>query len=109
MNIDIVSMTWLLVAALTSAVPVAAAKQFSNKKELIWILISIISCGIMIYSYTKIFNNSSDISAIYPLIKCFSIAMIVVFGILVFNEAFSYKKCLGLSLGVASIYLLSGH
>lgn len=108
MDIDIILISWIALAAICSAIPAAAVKQFSQKKELVWIVLSIIACGFMIFAYTKIFNNNnSNISSIYPLIKCLSIGMIVAFGLVVFNEDFSYKKCVGLGLGVASIYLLS--
>ena len=107
MDIDSISICWIAVAALCSAIPVAAVKQFAVKKEIVWIIISTISCGLMIYSYTKIYNNNINISSLYPLIKCLSIGMIVAFGLVVFNEDFSHKKCVGLGLGVASIYLLS--
>jgi multidrug transporter EmrE-like cation transporter len=108
MNFDLVTVAWIILAAITSAIPVAGVKQFLIKKEAIWIFISIISFCLVIYSYAKIFtNNKHQISSIYPLIKCLSIGMIVSFGLVVFNEDFSYKKCVGLALGVGSIYLLS--
>jgi len=97
MNFDLVTVAWIILAAITSAIPVAGVKQFLIKKEAIWIFISIISFCLVIYSYAKIFtNNKHQISS-----------MIVSFGLVVFNEDFSYKKCVGLALGVGSIYLLS--
>jgi multidrug transporter EmrE-like cation transporter len=108
MNCDLVTIGWIILAAVTSAIPVAGVKQFLIKKEPIWIFISIISFCLVIYSYSKIFtNNKHEISSIYPLIKCLSIGLIVSIGLIAFNEDFSYKKCVGLALGVGSIYLLS--
>jgi multidrug transporter EmrE-like cation transporter len=106
-NIDIISLGWIILAAITSAIPVAAVKQFLIKKELMWIIISAISFCVVIYSYVNLLNNKHEISAIYPLIKCFSIAIIVGFGLLIFNEEFTFKKGLGLAFGITSICLLS--
>jgi len=98
---------WIILAAITSAIPVAAAKQFSLKKELIWIIISLISSGLMICCYLQLFQSKSDIGSLYPLIKCFSIGFLVITGMLYFNETMTYRKALGLVLGSVAIYLLA--
>jgi len=97
---------WIIIGALAAAVPVMFVKKYTENKDFTYIILSMISFGILIYVYSVVLANRS-IVIIYPIIKIVSILFIVLFGYLFFNNKIDAKISLGVLFGIASIYLLS--
>lgn len=105
---------WILflIAAITAAIPPIALKEYNNRKlthpdtRYIFILISIIAFGILIYIYIKIFDERS-IGPYYALIKILAIIIVVGGGILFFEDAITTKQAIGIIFGIITIGLLS--
>ena len=65
-----------------------------------------ISYTILVYAYIKLLNKK-NISWIYPIIKIFSVLIVVGFGFFTFGEILTLNKYIGILLGCISLYILS--
>ena len=99
-------MWWYCVSAITSAIPIPFIKNYTKTKHNLWIILSILSYGLLIYSYMQILHEE-DISYIYPTLKIASIVIVVSAGVIMFNDKLDIRCIFGLLLGLTSIYILS--
>jgi uncharacterized membrane protein len=96
---------WFFIAALAAASPIPFLKQYTKNKNILFIVLSALSYSILIYAYIQILNNK-NITILYPLIKVFSVIIVVIAGILIENEKITPPIVIGILLGCLSIYLL---
>ena len=80
-------------------------KQFCASNNNIFIILIIIFDIIYLYYYLELLKQG-DVSSIYPLLKIFSLILIIVFGIILFEESISVCKVAGIIFSILSIYLL---
>lgn len=98
---------WIFfLCAIFAALPVPLIKHYTKTKNAMWIGLTILSYSILIYLYTFFLTNK-NITILYPSLKCLSIIIIAIYGLLFFNNTFDAKKILGISLALTSIYILS--
>jgi len=97
---------WFLVAGIAAALPIPFIKEYTKTHENIWLVLSAFSYATLIYAYIHILEDE-NIAIIYPLLKVFSVLIVVAFGILFFQAQLNTKSYIGILSGMASIYLLS--
>ena len=97
---------WFFIAALAAAIPIALIKVYTETKDMIWIVLSVISYCILIFAYSIVLSER-NITIIYPILKVLSIILVILAGFLIFNNHLDMKSLFGILLGIASIYLLS--
>ena len=80
-------------------------KQFCASDNNIFIILIIIFDIIYLYYYLELLKQS-NVSSIYPLLKILSLILIIVFGIILFEEKITVCKVGGIIFSILSIYLL---
>ena len=92
--------------ALAQAMPPILIKKYINTNDFNLIIFSVLSYLFLIYFYSIILRNS-NLSIAYPLLKVFSVLIIVVSSILYFKEDLSSTHLIGIIFGIIAIILLS--
>jgi multidrug transporter EmrE-like cation transporter len=105
---NLYNILWILIGAITAAMPVIFIEFYIKKKNIIWIALAILSYFLLIISYIVILP-SNNIIIIYPLLKILSIIIVVLCGFFLFSKKLSIKGLIGILFGIISIYLLSTH
>ena len=100
------NLLWYIITAACSASTVALVKKYTQTKEPILIILSLVSQCILIYAYFVILQDK-NITVIYPMIKIMSILMVALLGCLMFGNTFTSKSLLGICFGILSICLLT--
>jgi uncharacterized membrane protein len=103
---DFYLIIWIIIGSLAAAVPVTLVKKYTENKDFTYIILSMVSFGVLVYVYSVILKNRSII-IICPIIKVISILFVVLFGYFFFKNKIDAKITLGILFGIASIYLLS--
>ena len=96
----------LVAGGVASALPALFVKQYLHSNDSYWIVLSFVSCAILIYIYVLLLKNDS-VSKLYPLLKVLSILFVIGTGVCFFSEQITINIAAGILLGVGSIYLLS--
>ena len=99
-------MLFYLLAAIAAAIPLPLIKQYTLTKDFIWIILSIISYLILVYTYVKILEND-NMSVVYPILKIVSILIVVFSGVIIFGDKLDQRSIIGILLGIIAIYMLS--
>lgn len=99
-------MIWFFIAALVAAAPIPLLKEYTKNNNINMVILSFFSYLLLIYAYIQILKNK-NISVLYPLLKVFSVIIVVLAGIFIEKEKLSTNVILGILLGCISIYLLS--
>jgi len=102
---DFNNLFWLIIAAITPAMPVSFMKYYIETKNIKWIIFSIMSYLLLIYAYYIILNNK-NIILIYTISKALSILVVVFSGYFLFNDKLDAKSITAILLLFASLYLL---
>jgi len=102
---DLYNIFWLIIAAITPAIPVSFMKYYIETKNIRWIIFSIMSYLLLIYAYYIILNNK-NIILIYTISKALSILVVVFSGYFLFNDKLDAKSITAILLLFASLYLL---
>ena len=97
---------WYILAIIATILYVFFIKWYVLSKNYIYIMSCILFDLLLIYCYIKLFSNG-DVSFCYPFNKILSIIIVVILGIMFFNETIKTETCCGLILGLIAIYLLS--
>jgi len=97
---------WIIIAAIAAATQVLFVKYYTDSKDLIWIIFSVISHLCMVFAYSIILIDT-NMAVIYAIIKVLSILIIMIIGIISFKHTLDIRALIGIALGMASIYLLS--
>jgi multidrug transporter EmrE-like cation transporter len=80
-------------------------KKFCASNNNIFIILIIIFDIIYLYYYLELLKQG-NVSSIYALLKIFSLILIIIFGMILFNESISLCKIGGIIFSILSIYLL---
>jgi len=101
------NIVWFFLAAMAAAAPIPFIKKYTENHDIKWIGASVLSYLVLIYAYSVILSEK-NITIVYPILKVLSVLIVVVAGFFVFNNKIDTQSALGILLGVASIYILSG-
>lgn len=99
-------MWWYSVCAIASAIPIPFIKKYTKTNHNMWIILAIMSYILLIYSYMQILQDH-NISILYPTLKIVSIIIVILIGIIFFNDNLDIRSIFGLLFGITSIYMLS--
>lgn len=102
---DLYNLFWLIIAAITSAIPISFMKYYIETKNIRWIIFSIMSYLLLIYAYYIILNNK-NIIVVYTISKALSILIVVITGYFLFNNKLDEKTITAILLLFVSLYLL---
>jgi multidrug transporter EmrE-like cation transporter len=102
---DFNNIFWLIIAAITPAIPVSFMKYYIETKNIRWIIFYIMSYLLLIYAYYIILNNK-NIIVIYTISKALSILVVILSGYFLFNDKLDAKSIMAILLLFASLYLL---
>ena len=99
---------WILIGAFAASLPLIFIKKYIEKRNFIWILLSILCYSILFFAYlTLLQDKNHNIIIIYPMVKIISLLVILFFGLFFFNEKIDIKIGLGIFFAIVSIFLLS--
>lgn len=93
-------------ASICIAATITFIKIYTQTKNIIWIILSMIGFTLLIYIYTILFLNKS-LTIIYPMVIILSVFLVVFISYFFFNGILNLQIGMGLLLGIISIYLLS--
>ena len=102
---QIYNFVWYFIAAITPALAILFVKYYTDNKNTIWILYSMICYVVFIKACTELITNKNLI-VIYALIKILSILMVVLLDYLFVGDKLDMQSKIGILLGIVSIYLL---
>lgn len=87
-----------------TTLPIILIKRYDISHDYRYILLSIICYTIVIITYVYLFKRSK-ISMIYPMLKVFTVVLVILSGVLLFKEELTTLQKVGLALGIIAIYL----
>ena len=102
----IINALWIIIGAICGAISVSFVKIYTETKNILWIILAMISFIILIYAYSIILQNEKII-IVYPILKILSILFVVFVGCVFFKNKLDLKISIGVLLALISIYLLS--
>jgi len=96
---------YLLLATIDAILGIAFIKQYIITKNKLYLLLTFILYTLLIYIYTKLFENT-EVSSTYTILQILQILIILIIGIIFFKESLNITKLFGIILGSLSVYLL---
>ena len=99
--------TWMIIATIIAIIPVYFIKKYIMTNNYFYIIITIFLYMILLYSYINLFTLSGEIMIVYTILQILQILLVVMIGMLIFNEKLTIKKIIGIVTGCISIYFLS--
>ena len=96
---------YLILSTIIAILPLIFIKRYIINKEFYNLIIAFILYILLLLSYIKLFEKG-EISSIYIVLQILQIFLVLVVGVLMFNDSINNTKILGILLGSASIYLL---
>ena len=95
----------IIIASIIALLPLYFIKKYIQTNNKINIIITLVLYVILTGLYIKIFTEK-ELSSYYILLQILQILIVVVIGIVIFNEKINIKKILGLLFGIISISFL---
>lgn len=96
---------WIIVAILSAALVVPLVKMYTKNGDILALFLAIIFHLVLIVAYVKLLPTM-DMGPIYSIIKISSIMLVVLCGLLFFEEKPTANVILGIILGSVAVYLL---
>jgi drug/metabolite transporter (DMT)-like permease len=94
-----------LIATIIAILPLIFIKRYIINKKFYNLVIAFILYILLLLSYIKLFEKE-ELSSIYIILQILQIFLVLVVGVLMFNESINNNKIIGILLGSVSIYLL---
>lgn len=104
---NLYNIVWFLVAAISAALPIPLIKEYTLTKNCMWIILSIFIYCILVLSYSIVLVDK-NIIIVYPILKVLSAMIVVLSGVVFFNNKLDFESIIGILLGIITIYILSG-
>jgi len=104
---NLYNIIWFLIAAISAALPIPLIKEYTLSNNFIWIILSIIIYCILVLSYSIVLVDK-NIIIVYPILKVLSAMIVVLSGVVFFNNKLDFESIIGILLGIITIYILSG-
>jgi multidrug transporter EmrE-like cation transporter len=102
MNMDII---WILLATIIAICPTILIKEYTISDKTEYLIYALLLYICLICVYVKIYKDA-ELSNIYTILQISQIIVIILFGIVMYNEKINANKIIGISLGMSSIYYL---
>ena len=95
----------IIIASIIALLPLYFIKKYIQTNKKYNIIISIFIYCILTYLYINIFRKG-EISNYYIILQILQILIVVLMGLLLFNEKINIKKIMGIIFGIISINFL---
>ena len=95
----------IILASIVALLPLYFIKKYIQTNKKYYIGITIILYCILTSLYISIFRKG-DMSNIYVILQILQILIVVIMGLLLFNEKINKKKIIGIVFGIMSINFL---
>ena len=95
----------IIIASIIALLPLYFIKKYIQTNKKYNIIISILLYCILTYLYINIFRKG-EISNYYIILQILQILIVVLMGLLLFNEKINIKKIMGIIFGIISINFL---
>jgi multidrug transporter EmrE-like cation transporter len=96
---------YIIIATFSAIISAIFIKKYVLTEDKKYIIIAVLFYVVLIITYIKMFKDM-DVSTAFPFINILQIIIIVIGGMVLFNEKVNNKKIIGLALGTTSCYLL---
>lgn len=96
---------WYILATLFALMPVYFIKAYVSSGNQVNLLITIFLYILLMVSYINIFEKH-QVSTSYTILQITQILFVVSWSVLFFQEKLDINKIIGISFGIASVYLL---
>jgi multidrug transporter EmrE-like cation transporter len=96
----------LLLQIIISIIPLALIKKYILNGNMLLLVLCLLFYTVMIAIYIKLLRNDG-LSKVYTLVQILQVILVVLMGILFFNEKLSLNIIIGLLFGIVAIYLLN--
>ena len=103
---DLHFIIWMIISAVSSAIPIPFMKYYLETRNIKWIIWIIILYFIGLYSYFITLQNT-NIDVIYFITKMFSILLVCISGYFLFGYTLDMQTIFAFILGIISMYILS--
>ncbi len=97
---------WQIFATLTAIINAYLIKQYVISLNMFYLLLIMLLYMVLMISYINIFEQK-EVSSSYTVIQIMQILVVVVMGLLFFDEEITSNKVIGVCFGLWSVYLLS--
>jgi len=97
---------WFFVAAIAAAAPIPLIKEYTESGDYLYVIASLASYILLVIAYIIILDDK-DITILYPMLKVLSVLIVVVAGMIVFQNKITVKSAIGIFLAIVSLWLLS--
>lgn len=104
--IDLNFILIIILGSIISALPILCVKEYLSSSSFCFILFAILCYILTIFSYIYILTKNNIVSITYPLIKLLSSFFVIFLGVFYYKERLTNYQCVGLVLGIISLYLL---
>jgi len=94
----------LTIIGVSITIPIPLIKLYTQTKKIRYILLSIVSYLILIYSYIVILDNENI--HLYPFVKIMSFLIIILLDVYMSYDKLSVKSYVGVLFGLFGMYLL---
>jgi multidrug transporter EmrE-like cation transporter len=94
-----------LCASIVAILPIVFIKQYIITKQIYNLILAFILYVFLLLSYVKLFETE-QVSSTYTILQILQILIMIVVGLMIFNESLTINKILGIIFGIVSIYLL---
>jgi multidrug transporter EmrE-like cation transporter len=98
-------MNYYILATIIAILPVVFIKKYIQTREIYNLIIAFILYILLLLSYVKLFETE-QVSSAYTILQILQILIMIVIGLIIFNESLTLNKILGIIFGILSIYLL---
>jgi drug/metabolite transporter (DMT)-like permease len=95
----------IIIASIIALLPLYFIKKYIQTNKKYNIIICILLYCILTYLYINIFRKG-EISNYYIILQILQILIVVLMGLLLFNEKINIKKIMGIIFGIISINFL---
>ena len=96
----------LLLQIIISIIPLALIKKYILNDNTWLLILCLLFYSVMIAIYIKLLRNDG-LNKVYTLVQILQVILVVLMGILFFNEKLSLNIIIGLLFGIVAIYLLN--
>ena len=96
----------LLLQIIISIIPLALIKKYILNDNYFLLVLCLLFYSVMIAIYIKLLRNDG-LSKVYTIVQILQVILVVLMGLLFFNEKLSLNIIFGLFLGIIAIYLLN--
>jgi len=95
----------IILASVIALLPLYFIKKYIQTNKKYNIMVTILLYCILTYLYIRIFSQQ-EISSYYVILQILQILIVVVTGLLLFNETINKKKIIGIIFGIIAINFL---